>query len=467
MIRAEASGESSALQLVLGRCFRIGWSCLLLCTTGIAQGSAPIKKSGKFFTVIYDGGNERIAEQALAVIEPVWPLVCQSFGSELTKPQERLEVFLYRDGSGYRVADRRLTGGKFAANQAMSHWSSKSAHVALQPPCADRHLARNGLPMQTQAMLAWEACHVSRFEVCPNFRMHPGWFHDGLAAVTAREVLQKLHPKLVNQPFYTQRWRRVRRLIESKKMISLSDLLADRAGGLDRRDCYAARIVFYEFVRRADPEALFKVAKAIRSFAASRLYSAEVNALSVRLLGPLGSDFSRTVLEHQAAWDEQARSLWIDGKEWHQTAFADASAVAFAVEPVRGGAFRAAGTVLIHEGDTQQMNFFIAKSAAGFYSLALDARKGWTLLDCHSGDNESVVLASGKAPRCKAGIDVPFVFRGRGRKLQIEIAGSSWSARLPRELPDEIVWGVGAQSSVGGVVAGASGIWRDVTVASN
>ena len=467
MIRAEVLGEFSTFQLVFERCLRIGWSCLLLFTICIAQDSAPIRKSGEFFTVIYDGGNERIAEQALAVMEPVWPLVCQSFGSEVTKPQERLRVYLYRNGSGYRVADRRLTGGKFAANQAMSHWSSKSAHVALQPPCSDAHLARDGLPMQTQAMLAWEACHLSRFEICPNFRMHPAWFHDGLAAMTARQVLQKLHPKLVDQPFYTQRWRRVRRLIESKKMIALSDLLSDRAGGLAMRDCYAVRIVFYEFVRRADPEALFEVAKAIRSFAPSRLYSAEVSAFAVRLLEPLGSDFSLAVLEHQAAWDEQARSLWINGKEWRQTAFADASAVAFAAEPVRGGAFRAAGTVLIHEGDTQQMNFFIAKSAAGFYSLALDARTGWTLLDCHSSDNESVVLASGKAPGCKAGIDVPFVFRGLGRKLQIEIAGSSWSARLPRELPDEIVWGVGAQSSAGGVGVGASGIWRDVAISSN
>ena len=433
----------------------------------MAQDSAPIRKSGKFFTVTCYGGSDQIAEQALAVVEPVWPLVCQSFGSKVTKPRNRLKVFLYRNGSGYRAADRRLTGGKFAANQAMSHWNSRSAHVALQPPCSDGYLARDGLPMQTQAMLAWEACHLSRFEICPNFRMHPGWFHDGLAAITARDVLQKLHPKFVDQPFYTQRWRRVRRLIESKKMIALSDLLADQAGGLEMRDCYAARIVFYEFVRRADPEALVKVARAIRSLAPGRLYSAEVSALAVRLLGPLGSDFGQAVLKHQAAWDEQARSLWIDGKKWRQMAFTDASAVAFAVEPVRGGAFRAAGTVFIQEGDTQQMNFLIAKSAAGFYSLAIKAGDGWTLTDCRSSDNESVVLASGTAPGCKAGIDVPFEIRGHGRKLQIEIAGSSCSVLLPRELPDEIVWGLGAQSSADGVGFGAAGIWRDVDVSSN
>lgn len=455
------------LPLVFGRCLRIGWSCLLVVSTSIAQESAPIRKSGEFFTVVCDGGNEEIAEQALAVVEPVWPLVCQAFGSKALKPQERLEVFLYCSGAAYRAADRRLTGGKFAANQAMSHWRSKSAHIALQPSCSDGHLAQHGLPMQTQAMLAWEACHISRFEICPNFRMHPGWFHDGLAAMTARDVLQKLHPNLVDQPFFTQRWLRVRQLMESKKMIALSDLLSDQVGGLDMRDAYAARIVFYEFARRVDPEALLQVAKAIRGVASTRLYSAQVSAVAKRLLEPLGKDFSLAVCEYQTAWDEQVRSLWIDGKEWHQTAFADASAVAFAVEPIRGGAFRAAGKVFIQQGDTQQMNFLIAKSAAGFYLLALSARNGWTLTDCRSSENDWVVLARGKAPRFQAGVDVPFVFRGQGRSVQIEIAGSSWSVRLPKELPDEIVWGVGAQSSVNGVASGASGIWRDVVVSSN
>lgn len=141
-------------------------------------------KSGKYFVVTCEGGDEHTA--ALAVVEPVWSLTCATFGVREAKPKKLLSVVLYRDVDGYLKADRRLTGGKFQPNQAMSHWGTKSAHVAMQPPVNDGYIKKFGLPKQTQAMLAWEACHIARFELCRNFRVHPrlvsGWSGGGCLA---------------------------------------------------------------------------------------------------------------------------------------------------------------------------------------------------------------------------------------------------------------------------------------------
>lgn len=209
---------------------------LLLATTatGLAAQDVAIAR-GEAFELHLHGGSERVAKQALEVVEPVWPIVCKVFGSPDARPERLLEVHLYRDVDGYLRADRELTGGRFGPNQAMSHWNSKSAHVAMQPPCTDALLDRLGLPLQTEAMLAWEACHIARFELCPNFRSHPGWFHDGLAATTAQQVLRQRHPKMGEQPFFTQRWRRVRRLADDGDLLAVAPLLGDETHGMAMR----------------------------------------------------------------------------------------------------------------------------------------------------------------------------------------------------------------------------------------
>jgi hypothetical protein len=420
--------------------------------------------SGKYFTVTCEGGDQRMAKQALNVVEPVWSLVCASFGIEKAKPKTKLSVVLYRDVDGYLKADKRLTGGKFGPNQAMSHWASKSAHVAMQPPSDDARLAECGLPLQTQVMLAWEACHIVRFELCPNFRGHPGWFHDGLAATTALQVLRQLHPKMGEQPFFTQRWWRVRRLVAAGDMPKVPALLADLTQDLDMRDRYAARIAFYEFAAATHPDKMLEMAKAVRGTGAGSAYAGKVQKVADRLLGSLGDEFAADVNKRTITWDERIRSLWLFGGEWRQRAFTSNTATAFAAKTVPGGAFHAKGTVFIHGGKAQQMNFLFAESTAGFYSLALTADSGWRLLDYRSKGNEWRVVSRGDEPSMKAGKDVPFELQGRGRKLTIKLADRSWQVELPRDLPEEVRWGVGAQAGQDGSHTGSFGIWRGVTV---
>lgn len=443
---------------------RAAWLALaLLLSVQRAFAQAPTA-SGKHFTVTCEGGNERMAKQALAVVEPVWPLVCAAFGSSQAQPKEKLSVVLYRDLDGYLTADQRLTGGKFGPNQAMSHWVSKSAHVAMQPPSDDERLAQHGLPLQTQVMLAWEACHLVRFETCPNFRGHPGWFQDGLAATIAQQVLRKLHPRMGEQSFFTQRWWRVRRLLTAGEMPSVSALLADQTQDLEMRDRYAARIAFYEFAVAAHPGKMLKMAKAVRDTSAGSAYAGSVQKIADRLLGSLGDEFAAAVSKRQISWDERIRSLWLFGDEWRQRAFVGNNAAAFACKLVSGGAIHAKGKVFIHKGKSQQMNFLFAESDAGFYSLAFLAGTGWKLFDHRRKANEWRVVSRGNEPLMKAGKHVPFEVQGKGNKLTIKLAGRSWKVDLPRDLPQELRWGVGAQAGKSGSHTGAFGIWRDVTV---
>lgn len=445
---------------------RMAWLALALPLLLSAQGAlaqAPTA-SGKYFTVTCEGGDERMAKQALAVVEPVWSLVCAAFGCNQAKPDEKLSVVLYRDVDGYLKADQRLTGGKFGPNQAMSHWASKSSHVALQPPSDDGSLAQHGLPLQTQVMLAWEACHLVRFEICPNFRGHPGWFQDGLAATTAQQVLRQLHPNMGEQSFFTQRWWRVRRLLTAGKMASVSALLADQTQDLSMRDRYAARIAFYEFVAATYPGKMLKMAKAVRGTGAGSAYAGRLQKIAERLLGSLGDEFAAAVNNREISWDERIRSLWLFGSEWRQRAFSGSHATAFASKAVSGGAFHAKGKVFIHEGKSQQMNFLFAQTDAGFYSLALIAGTGWKLFDHRLQANQWRVVSRGNEPLMQAGADVPFEIKGKGKQLTIQLAGRSWKVDLPRDLPEELRWGVGAQAGKSRSHTGTFGFWRDVTV---
>lgn len=435
------------------------WGLLLLVAPCLAQAKA----TGRFFEVTCEGGDQQTAERALEVVEPVWPLVCAAFGTKAKPPEDKLRVHLYRDVAGYVAADQRLTGGKFGPNQAMSHWNSLSAHVAMQPPCDDRTLAKTGLPMQTKVMLAWEACHIVRFHLCPNFRSHPGWFHDGLAATTAQRVLRELHPEMGEQPFFTQRWWRVRRLVRDGDMPSVSALLSDQTQDLDMRDRYAARVAFFEFAAARHPDKMLTMAKAVRATGGGTGYARKVQKVADRLFGDTRDEFALEVERRQLAWDERIRSVWMLGNDWHQRAFANNNAIAFASQTIAGGAFRAKGQVLIHPGAARQMNFLFAQSDAGFYSLAFTAGTGWTLFDFRSKGNEWRVLGRGSEAGMKAGTFVPFEVVGKGSRLSIKLAGKSFKVELPRVLPEALQWGVGAQAGRGGP-HGSSGIWRDVTV---
>jgi len=432
-----------------------------------AAGAVAQTKTGKFFKVTCEGGDEHTAKLALNVVEPIWNRVCAVFGVPGLKPKKPLSVVLYRDVAGYQKADRRLTGGKFQPNQAMSHWDSLSAHVAMQPPVDDAYLRRFGLPMQTKAMLLWEACHVARFELCRNFRVHPGWFIDGLAASVAGDVLQELHPLAGEQPFFTQRWWRVRKLAETNKLPSVADLLRDRTQSLDMRNRYAVRLALFEFVRKHHNDKLRPLAAKIRRTGAGTSYARKVQKAAVDALGDLDGEFRKWAAAKSPVWDERARSLWCDGIAWYQTAFARTTALAFHSEPVAGDTFEARGTVWIHDGKAQQMNFLFGRTEQGYYSLAIVAGTGFKVFEYRVAGNQWRVLGSGNEPGCRAGVDVPFAVKAVGTDLEVQLGTGTWQVKLPKALTKEVIWGVGAQAGRKGAVRGSAGVWRGVVVSGS
>jgi|GEM_PF-3449640 len=425
---------------------------------------ADVVVEGRFFELHCSGVDERVATQALATVEPVWPEVCAFFGEPTSPPAELLRVHLYREVDDYRRADRRLTGGRFGPNQAMSHWSSKSAHVAVQPPCSDAVIAAQGLPMQTMAMLAWEACHISRYALCPNFRVHPGWFYDGLAAIVAQRVLQGRYASLGPQPFFAQRWVRSRRLAASGDLPGVRQLCTDATQGLEMRDRYAARVAFFEFAERRDPQALRRVAVKVRNTSAGTGYAGAVADAAREELGALERAFHAFASVARPAWDEQVRSLWCLGGDWQQQAFAEASAIAIRGEPVRGAQFDARGEVKIQPCGARQLQLLFGWTSGGGFAMAFEADAGFALLAVASDGSVRRVLREGRCEALRAGAFCSFELSVVGRALSLRLAGDSWQLELPQPLPREVRWGVAAASGGPGEEFGSAGVWRGLRV---
>ena len=428
-----------------------------------AAAQADLVISGRCFEVRCSGVEERVAQQALATVEPVWQRVCAWFGVPPTPPRAPLSVYLYRDASDYRQADRRLTAGRFAPNQAMSHWGTKSAHVAVQPPCPDALLAARGLPLQTQAMLAWEACHIVRYELCENFRVHPGWFYDGLAATVSMRVLAQLHPGLGPQPFFEQRWVRARRLASTGDLPGVQQLVTDRIQGLQMRDRYAARVAFFGFVEQAAPEQLRRVAGVVRATRVGTDYASTIVDAALEELGGLQRAFHRRAGDARPTWDEQIRSLWCRGDEWDQQAFPEADAVAIRSETVRGPGLRARGAVKIEACGPRELRLLVGCTARGGFALALRPG-GFQLVDVGTDGSVREVVAEGVCATLRVGVFCSFSLDVRGRDVTVAVDQESWKCELPRRLPSVVRWGVSATRGGAGFSFGSAGTWRGVRV---
>jgi len=439
-------------------------AAMLVCSGLLAQAAAqaPVVVAGSAFEVHCHGGDERVAMQALATVEPVWTEVCEVFGASRPRPDELLQVHLYLDVEGYRAADRRLTGGRFGPNQAMSHWESKSAHVALQPACSDALLTLQGLPMQTQAMLAWEACHISRYALCDNFRVHPGWFYDGLAASVARRALRARFPDLGPQPFFTQRWLRSRRLAEGGELPGLRQLLAGDTRRLQMRDRYAARVAFFEFALQQRPDAVRELARKVRSTAAGTGYTEAVTAAALAALRDLERAFQARALRAAPEWDEQVRSLWAVGGEWRQRAFAAVDAVAWRTEPARGPAFRVAGEVSVRAQGPGKLRLLFGRSAEGCYALELRAGVGLALLDLSREGSVRGTIASGPCEELVPDAWCAFAISVEAGRAALRVGGRSMQVELPRPLLREVEWGLSAVAGGAGELRGSAGSWRGV-----
>jgi len=425
-----------------------------------------LRKTGTYAVVTCHGGDEALAARALRVVDSVWPVAAAAFGVPDAKPEHLLDVHLYRTTEGYEAADQKLTQGKFRRNLAMSHFDTRSAHVAVQPPCRDETLRALGLPALTATMLAWETAHLARFELCPNFRSHPEWFGDGFAAWIATQVTAAGRPEAT--PFWAEDMLLVQGLLADEKLPPVRSVFADTVADLDFHDRYATRVVFYSFLAsEPNRDGLAKLVGAIRGTGSGAGYAEHVLTEATAAFGGTDGAFRDFVTGLHPQWEQISRSLSTAGTEWEQIAFPERNAIAWHLEPMKGGSFAVKGSLRILPGDSQQLNFLFARTGDGFYSLAFVADPGFVLFDYHARTNEWTQLGRGNAPALRLGISTDFAVEGHERKLAVKLAGLSWNFDLPRPLPDAIVWGLGAQAGPQDAATGSAGLWQHVEVDPN
>lgn len=425
-----------------------------------------VERKGEAYVVRFDGGDERLADAALAAVEQVWPIVAELFGAQGAKPAKPLEVHLYRHTAGYEAAELRLTQGKFARNLAMAHHASRSAHVALQPPCTDETLRAVGLPPQTLTLLAWEAAHLARFELCPNFASHPDWLVDGVASHVAQRVSAKLFGREPREiPFWSNDMVRVQALATAGKLPTPEHLLAGRVEDFDWRERYALRNQWFAFLAGdARRKKLLECLAFARRTGGGSEYAEKVLAHATKAFGSAGRDFDKHVAALAPQWDEVYRSLAPHGEDWLQIAFPSFNAIAWNTQPVETAEFKMASTLRILPGGRGQLNFLFAREPRGFYSIAFVADAGFTVLDYDANANSWTTLLNANAPALRLGVATQVKAAVSGRKLTVSVENQSWSVELPRALPKEVVWGLGAQAGPEGSSTGSAGLWRGLAV---
>lgn len=441
--------------------------------TDPATADAPLTLRGKAFELHYHGATESMAttaqmERALAVVERVWPLVTQHFGAPATPPAAPLAVHLYRTVAGYAAADQELNEGKFRRNLAMAHYGTKSAHVALQPPCTDETLRAIGLPPLTLLLLAWEATHVARYSLCSNFDSHPMWLVDGLASYVAREVTTaEFGRPAAALPFLAAGQITTRSLAQRQALPPLADLFADRIDDLAFSERYAVRATAFAFLAdEARGKKLDALLKQTRQLGGGESLAGELARLAQKAFGDQAKPFERHVAALAPEWDEVFRSLGPhgkEGKEWVQIAFAEKNAVAWREEPIRGG-LSARGAVRILPADGRQLNFLFGRTGDDFFSLALVADVGWTLFDFHAKDERWERFGSERFPALRLGYRSTFALDVASDALTLRLDDQEWKVPLPRPFPAESRYGLGAQASSQGQETGSAGIWSDLDV---
>lgn len=430
------------------------------------EGPAKLERVGAFYRVHFDGHQEALADAALEVVEGVWPQVAAAFGAPKARPGKPLDVHLYRELSGYAAAERELTGGRFGRNLAMAHRPTISAHVAVQPPCTDETLRAIGLPPQTIMLLAWEATHLARYELCPNSNDHPMWLVDGLAASVSRRVTaQRLGCDALEMGSWSEDLRRTQALARDRKLPSAEALLADRVDELDLGDRYALRGEWFGFLwsgpRRASLEEFLRT---VRSTGAGASFAAKVLERANNSFGKLDTQFEKYVAAQSPRWEEVFRSIAPHEQAWLQIAFPEKNAIAWSPHTVDAAAFRARGRLRILPGGRGQMNLLFGRDARGFYSVAFVADQGLVVFDYDAASDSWTRLLTLAAPALRPGVAAAFEVSVEKGVLRVALEGERADVKLPRALTEPVAWGLGAQSGGEGATTGSAGMWIGLSV---
>lgn len=431
-----------------------------------APASQFVVVAGTHFRVLCHFDDAKIAEQALATAESVWPIATELYGVRDAPPDPLLDVHLYRDAAAYASAERSFTEGRFARNLAFTHYDTRSSHVAVQPDLTDEALAVVGLNGQTRHQIAHEATHLVSHLASPDYRRYPEWFSEGSAMWVAQEAMTSRgwSAGAEEDPFLASAMVLAKKLLAGGELPRASDVLRGGAAPLERYRRYAAYELFFRrLVSRRD-------AKPLRAAFVRALRSAEGGGVGERLAaavtttyaaeGPEGLDldFEQYVRSRAPAWDEVFRALSTVGPAWAHTAFAENNALAWRAESAGDAPYEVRGEIEIlpGKGKAQQANVLLGRDVQeGFVSVAFKAGEGVTVLRYHAREDRWETLARGAAAAVQVWRKFPFRIAVEKDRVTVRVEGAEPVAASLGGRSLAGPWGLGVQ-------AGAAVLWRGV-----
>lgn len=428
---------------------------------------------GEHFRVHADFDHEASARRALEVAERTWAAIAREmFEPAPLAEGERLDFYLYRTFGAYRWRDLTLTGGQFQRNLAFAHWSTKSAHVAVQPPLSDAALDAIGPGAQTLRLVAHECAHLVRYHTFANRRSHSRWIADGLASWVEPIVLREMgivdatadHPSFARHMLRAQEWAQRGALPSAAEILS---------GAVAKRDdffgVYSAHWLLFESLAATDGAGLRAVFDAARELRGGRTFAPRLRALVGEHIGAdaeLDAAWRAFVAGLQPGWREEGRSLEVGGEDWEQVAFVASTARSWRLESLPAKGWSAGGRLRILPAAGRAMEW-AARAADADYCVRFEAtteeqvgRVSVVRLAEIDGQPGRVTLATAERalPR---GRSFEFVVRCGSSTdgavtLEVEVDGTI-ALRVPLDAVPEGEWGLSA-------LPGSAGIWSGVTV---
>ena len=418
----------------------------------LAEEEPQTVRSGEHFRIVVHFQDERVAEQALATVEALWPHAAALYGLAAGKLSEPLEVHLYRTTTDYERAEEKLTHGRFKRNLAFAHYDTQSAHVALQPESSDELLAAEGLPYLTRNLLLHEAAHVVRYRTIANHRIHPDWFADGAAQWLKFEALRglRLITAVTQDPMSSTG---ILRGQKAAADVNVDRILDDDLADEEFYARYAAKRLFFAFLMDAHAEGMRTYVRKLSRLGTSADFKARAREALVGAVGAVGmADLQQAYATYvrglRPAWSEVYRSLETLGEAWLQIAFPNVNAVAWRTQPVGKDRYVLSARVRILRNYGKQANLLLDQRTGGFVSVALTAGFGVSVF---------AYDAQKDAWDSRAAIKVPGLDLDEDHDVRLEIEGTRLRVLLDKQQVADVTfpereggltgpWGLGAQS---------------------
>jgi hypothetical protein len=439
----------------------------LVLAPAVAAQTAAVVEQGRFFDVHAHFARKPLADQALAAAEATWAAAVKQLGASKSKPSNRFAIHLYRTPADYEAVDQELNQGAFKDAWSFAHLDTKSAHIVVQPITADSVLDRVGLPPLTRRLVVYEAAKFAVQASLDNFRAHPAWFAEGLAAwvLDGAMVEAKLRESAAADPFDATRFVWVQKLAAGGKLPKVERLLSDPTlEGVEAWYHWPLQRTLFSFLVERHPREMQALIKAAKALPGSDSFTAKLNAEVKKRLGKAWSDvdarYAAWVKELKPAWEEPFRSLDAVREPWLQIAFEDTDALAWRTEPVGTKTYAWTGTVELLPATSSQANIVLDRQDNGYLFIGLQAGKEAfaSRYDAKAPEaSQWSSLGQAKAKGLEVGKPTQLEVDVTPARIAVAIGGETVLEFAPGERPLDGPWGIG-------VLRGSAAYWRGVRV---